>query len=271
MEAPTRRATGSTVTRGLVIQGDLTDTPLPETVQFIQSLRKTGQLALERGEPPQAAAIAFVDGRAVHAHCPPLEGEACFYHLLSWRNGRYLFVPGHPSPERTIDADTGGLLLEGLRRLDEMGRIAQRLPPMGTILHRRRDPAALVHPGLTFAHLRLWRRLDGRTTVGSLLDADGDPQTAHRLAELVGAGLASPVPDHRFLQAIVLAGTGRMAAAGSDPAQRLLSACDGRRSLGELVATLRSPPEEAIAAAEYLLAIGAVRVVRGSAESAFLL
>jgi hypothetical protein len=274
MDGDQRRRTASTVTRGLLIQGELHDTPLPETVQFIQSLRKTGQLALERAEPQQSACLAFVDGQVVHAFCPPLAGEACFFHLLSWREGRYLFLPGPPTPERTIDADTGGLLLEGLRRLDELTRLAAHLPPMGTVLHRRRDPLALRQPGLSFAHLRLWRRLDGRMTVGRILDHDGDPETARLLSELIAAGLASPVPDHRFLQAIVLAQTPRGATTAdprsTDAAQRLLVACDGRRNLADCTLLLRLAPEDLIAAAEYLLALRLVQATRGAEEAQLL-
>jgi hypothetical protein len=274
MEPSSRRTTASAIARGLVLQGDLADTPLPETVQFIQTLRKTGQLALERGNPPQAAGISFIDGNLVHAHCPPLEGEDCFFYLLSWRTGRYLFVPGNPTPERSIKGDNNSLLLEGLRRLDELSRLTQALPPAGTILHRRREAAALQQQRFSFLILQLWRRLDGRVTVGQLLNADGDPQTARHLAELVRAGLASPVPDYHFLEAIILAPVGRPAPASLpsvDLGQRLLAVCDGRLSLADLVSKLRCPPEDLIAAAEYLLALRLARVVRGSAEAALLI
>ncbi len=274
-EAPqsgTRRVTQSSITKGLVIQGNLDDTSLPETVQFLQSLRKTGQLALERNDPRQSAGISFVEGRIVHAFCPPLVGDRCFHHLLTWRSGRYVFLPNAPARERSVTADTNALLLDGLRRLDELQRCQERLPPRGTVLYRRRDPELLYRVQISIAHLRLWRQLDGRATIGDLLDADAE--AGHLLVELVTAGLATPVPDHQFLSQLTLAQTVRGAAQidaeSQDIASRLLIACDGHRSLAEARAVIGCTPEEAIAAAEYLLALRLLHLVKGS-EAAVLL
>lgn len=268
----TRRVTQSSLTRGLVIQGNLDDTALPETIQFIQSLRKTGQLALERGETRQSAGISFVEGRVVHAYCPPLTGEICFHHLLTWRSGRYIFLPNAPANERTITCDTNALLLDGLRRLDELARCLERLPPRGTILYRRRDQRLLERTQLSFAHLRLWRRLDGQATVGAILD--GEPDAAQLLVDLVAAGLAAPDPDHRFTARIVLGPTVRGAAQldpqSRDLAARLLVACDGHRPLADAIDVLGCPPEDGIAAAEYLLALRLLQVRHG-ADAARLL
>lgn len=268
----TRRVTQSSVIKGLVIQGNLDDTSLPETVQFLQSLRKTGQLALERNEPRQSAGISFVEGRIVHAFCPPLTGERCFHHLLTWRSGRYIFLPNAPARERSINSDTNGLLLDGMRRLDELQRCQERLPPRGTVLYRKRDRELLYRVQISFAHLRLWRRLDGRATIGELLDAE--PDAGHLLVELMTAGLVTPVPDHHFLAEISLAQTVRGAAAidpgSQDLAAQMLIACDGHRSLAEARVVLACTPEEAIAAAEYLLALRLLQVVRGAEAAALL-
>jgi hypothetical protein len=269
----TRRITQSSVSKGLVIQGNLNDTSLPETVQFLQSLRKTGQLALERKEPQQSAGISFVDGRIVHAFCPPLVGERGFYHLLTWRTGRYIFLPNAPARERSIAADTNALLLDGLRRLDELRRCQERLPPRGTVLYRRRDIALLHCVQITIAHLRLWRQLDGRVTIGELLDADAE--AGPLLVLLVEAGLATPVPDHHFLAELTLAqtvaGAAQIDVESHDLASRLLIACDGHRSLAEARAVINCSPEEAIAAAEYLLALRLLHLVEGSEAAALLI
>jgi len=254
----TRRVTQSSLTRGLVIQGNLDDTALPETIQFIQSLRKTGQLALERGETRQSAGISFDEGRVVHAYCPPLSGVICFHHLLTWRSGRYIFLPNAPANERTITCDTNALLLDGLRRLND--------------LYRRLDPRLLERTQPSFAHLRLWRRLDGQATVGAILD--GEPDAAQLLVDLVSAGLAAPDPDHRFTARIVLGptvrGAGQLDPQSRDLAARLLVACDGHRPLADAIDVLGCPPEDGIAAAEYLLAMRLLQVRHG-ADAARLL
>lgn len=272
-EQPTnRRSAQSSVTRGLVIQGNLIDTALPETVQFLQSLRKTGQLALERGSPRESAAISFVDGRVVHAVCPPDAGESCFMRLLTWRDGRYVFLPNHQPREQTIDRDTNALLLDGLRLLDEVNRYLERLPPRGTVLYRRRDPDLLRRAQFCFAQLRVWRRLDGRATIGELVDAD--PGCAQHLFELVAAGLATPTADYRFLSRLILVGSQRGAAEDElqarDLASPLLRSCDGRRTLADQQRLLGCHPESMLAAAEYLLAMRLVQVAGGAEEAKLL-
>lgn len=268
----TRRVTQSSLTRGLVIQGNLEDTPLPETIQFIQSLRKTGQLALERGSDRQSAGIGFLDGRVVHAFCPPLAGEACFHSLLTWRSGRYVFLPGSPPAESSIARDTNALLLDGLRLLDELERCLARLPPRGTILFRRRDRRIVDRAHLSFAHLRQLRRMDGIRTVGDMVDEE--PDAAQLLVELVSAGLASPEPDHRFAEAIVLVqtlrGASRLDPQAQDLASRLLVACDGRRSLATAIRLLGCAPEEGLAAADYLLSCRLLSVRQGADEARLL-
>jgi len=271
-QPPTRRVTQSSASKGLVIQGHLEDTPLPETVQFLCSLRKTGQLALERTEPRQSAGISFIDGKVIHAYCPPHSGEVCFHQLLTWRSGRYIFFHNAPAREHSIATETNTLLLDGMRRLDELARCLERLPPRSTILHRRRDRRLLERVQLRYHQLWLWRRLDGRATVGDILDAY--PDSAPVLVELVVAGLADPAPDHRFLFEIVLAqttlGASQLDIRAVDLAARLLIACDGHRTLAEVLHVLPCQPEDLVSAAEYLLARRLVHVSRG-AEAAEML
>jgi hypothetical protein len=268
----TRRHTQSSVLRGLVIQGNLEETPLPETVQFLLNLKKTGILALERAGSRQAASIGFIDGQVVHASAPPLSGEACLLSLLTWREGRYVFMPNQQPRERSINRDTGALLLDGLRLLDELSHSSELLPPRGTVLYRRRSPESLRQASLSFHHYRLWRRLDGRSTIGELVDAD--PTVAALLADLIRTDLATPSPDYRFMERIVLAqtaaGAGQADHDASELAGRLLVLANGRRTLADLRADLGCHAEDALTAAEYLIALRLV-VVKAGGEDAELL
>lgn len=268
----TRRHTQSSAVRGLVIQGNLEETPLAETVQFLLNLRKTGILALERAGSRQAASIGFIEGQVVHASAPPANGESCLLSLLTWREGRYVFMPNQQPRERTISRDTGALLLDGLRLLDELSHSSGLLPPRGTVLYRRRSQESLRHASLSFHHYRLWRRLDGRSTIGELVDAD--PTMASVLADLIRADLATPSPDYRFMDRIVLAqtpsGAGQVDHDASELAGRMLVLVNGRRTLADLRAELGCHAEDALTAVEYLISLRLVMIKAGGEDAELL-
>lgn len=259
--------------RGLVIRGDLADTSLVETIQLVLSLNRTGQLAMERSNPNRSAAIYVDGGQVVHASCPPLAGEGCFYHLLTWRSGRYVFIADARPPVRSIEMSANALLLEGMRRIDDLARMESRLPPRETALLRARDPDVLAGARLTTAQWRLWRQLDGRRTVGEILDAD--PGAAGCLGELIAMGLSTTVADYRFLQRVFLVqtvtGAGQLDPEATDLAARMLIACDGSRSIHDCCNVLGCAPEDGISAATYLLSTRLAQVARGEDAAGLLL
>ena len=78
---------------------------------------RTGVLNLYQGE--STAAIWFDNGNVVDAKLGDLLGEEAFYAALAWQDGDFRFQPDQEPEERRINADPMGLLMEGLRRLDE--------------------------------------------------------------------------------------------------------------------------------------------------------
>lgn len=67
----------------------------------------------------QEAALYFEGGRIVHAVCDLREGNEVVYDLLTWDEGEFELEAAVPSPKQTVDMDWSGLILEGMRRLDE--------------------------------------------------------------------------------------------------------------------------------------------------------
>jgi CRP-like cAMP-binding protein len=104
------------------VLGKLSMISLPELAQTLNMNNRTGTLHLYnadlRGE------IFFVDGNAIDAKLGETEGEDAFYELLTWNEGDFRFKPGDPSREKKIGMDTMGLLMEGLRRIDEASKAA---------------------------------------------------------------------------------------------------------------------------------------------------
>ncbi|MFZ5470321.1 MAG: response regulator [Myxococcota bacterium] len=110
--------------------GSLADMGVVDLVQTFEMGRKTGSIKLE-GE--RSGAIYFKDGKVIDAELGRLKGENAFYRMLNTFEGKFevQFLPVD-RPER-IEVSTQGLLMEGMRRLDEWGRMLEQLPPLETI------------------------------------------------------------------------------------------------------------------------------------------
>ncbi len=110
--------------------GNLADMGVVDLVQTFEIGRKTGIIKLE-GE--RAGVVFFKEGRVIDAELGRLRGENAFYRMLNTFEGKFevSFVT-IDRPER-IEVSTQGLLMEGMRRLDEWGRMLEQLPPLETI------------------------------------------------------------------------------------------------------------------------------------------
>lgn len=110
--------------------GSLSDMGVVDLVQTFEMGRKTGVITIE-GE--RHATIYFREGRVVDAEMGKLQGENAFYRLLNTSDGNFdvQFVPVERSDR--IEISTQGLLMEGMRRLDEWGRVLEQLPPLETV------------------------------------------------------------------------------------------------------------------------------------------
>lgn len=110
--------------------GALSDMGVVDLVQTFEIGRKTGTIRIE-GE--RSGVIYFREGRVVDAELGRLKGENAFYRMLNTFDGKFevAFVPVE-RPDR-IEVSTQGLLMEGMRRLDEWGRMLEQLPPLETV------------------------------------------------------------------------------------------------------------------------------------------
>lgn len=102
---------------GSAFQGDLRTMSLASIIQMNCEERIVGLLHLRR--PGQEGRIFFDEGRVVHAEVGNLSGENAVYHLLEWEQGTFSLDMGISPQQRTIDAEWSGLILEGMRRIDE--------------------------------------------------------------------------------------------------------------------------------------------------------
>ena len=107
-------------TRGGPIAGLLSEMSLIDWMQSLEQGRKTCMLQLRSGK--ETAKLYFTRGQVTHAECGPLQGDSAVYKVLTWAEGEWEVDFSKTSDQRTTTMSTTGLMMEGLRMLDEANR-----------------------------------------------------------------------------------------------------------------------------------------------------
>ena len=118
------RQAGEISTAGM--SGELTDyINLVDLFQIINTGGKTG--AIDLTLPEGDARVLFHEGEIIHSSFGPLQGKEALFALLAQQNGSFTYINGLTEEEKNMPILGGfvGLLLEGLQRLDERGRMKQ--------------------------------------------------------------------------------------------------------------------------------------------------
>lgn len=120
--------------------GQLDQVDLPTVIQTLVSTRQSGVLAVADERGANVAQVLLVDGEIVRARCKGMEGEEAFYEVfLRDEPGEFLFrTKGVPEAasigETPIEIPAMSLLMEAMRRIDEVRRFRELLPEAGTPL-----------------------------------------------------------------------------------------------------------------------------------------
>ena len=100
------------------LEGNLQMMSLASIIQINCDERNQAQLTLNH--QGQDGTIFFKDGEMIHAESAGLTGDEAIYSLLGWENGSFQLKMGTEPRQRTINKPWSGLLLEGMRRIDEI-------------------------------------------------------------------------------------------------------------------------------------------------------
>ncbi|MBL0218462.1 MAG: DUF4388 domain-containing protein [Myxococcales bacterium] len=165
--------------------GRVADMPVVDVIQTIEISRKSGVIQFV-GERGRQAAIYFRDGKVIDAEAGALQGEDAVYRLLTWSEGEFEVVFRTVRRREVITTSSQGLLMEGMRRLDEWSRILEQLPPL---THRFDIDAAELSTRLGDVpddNNRILRLIDGKRTLLEVLDASdfGDLECLQAVARL---------------------------------------------------------------------------------------
>ncbi|MFS8067867.1 MAG: response regulator, partial [Byssovorax sp.] len=169
--------------------GSIADMNVVDLLQTFEVSRKSGIVHLTNGE--SAADIFFRDGKVVDAALGRLGGEEAVYRALIWNDGEFEVEFTKVENPDAIESSTQGLLMEGMRRVDEWGRLLEALPPLTTVFEV--DSEELLErlneiPDELNSILRLF---DGKRNLMSVVDASPfeDLSTLSTISKLYFEGL----------------------------------------------------------------------------------
>lgn len=182
---------GPTPAPGATLAGDLAAFPLADFLGFVHQARMTGTLSVLSGGGSRS--VSFREGR-VSGSSSEVRGErpgevaarlgfpgdgtlpvserwrvareqvtAIFHAVLAARDGVFYLVQGEDEgAAAALSLDTQAVLMDAVRRIDEMEHFRSRIPG-GEVFLRRREPREAV--ALEAAEERLLALVDGRRRV----------------------------------------------------------------------------------------------------------
>jgi len=176
------------------MSGDLTEVPLPDLLQLFSTNQKSGVLTLsglQRGK-------VYIKGGsllyAVIAGEPPLSPMKALCRMLLWETGAFVMEPFEDTVEFAdpFRGKTEGILIEALRQVDELRRLAPKLPAADAKL-RLSAPLAPKLSALPPADLDLLQLVINCGTLKGVVDrmAGTDYEACAALHRLMTAGYVS--------------------------------------------------------------------------------
>jgi hypothetical protein len=97
---------------------------LPDVVQLYVLSNATGVLVVKHHEGE--GRLYFERGTIPHAITANARGDDAFFEIMMWSGGEFQMRAGVRAPERSIETDWQGLLMESCRRIDEEKRARPR-------------------------------------------------------------------------------------------------------------------------------------------------
>ncbi len=104
------------------VGGKLSEMNLLDWMSSLEQGRKTCALIVRHGA--DECTLYFDEGQVSHAVCGTLKGDQAVFKVLTWTEGDWELDFTMTATERTTTMPTQGLMMEGLRLLDEANRDA---------------------------------------------------------------------------------------------------------------------------------------------------
>ncbi len=125
-------AAGRRTSQVRTMSGSIAEIPLPDLMQLFSASKKSGVLVIRTDQ--DVGKIYFDGGQVVFStvndnlEVKPLKS---LFRILTWVDGTFDMEPPEERefPEK-ISMSTEGILMEGMRQLDEVRRLSEDMPPM---------------------------------------------------------------------------------------------------------------------------------------------
>jgi DNA-binding response OmpR family regulator len=161
-------ANRSTLTGRTRFAGSTQDMAVVDLLQTFEVSRKSGVVHLRSGA--QEGHIYFREGKIIDAELGRLRGEEAIYRALIWNEANFEVEFKAIANEDIIGGSTQAILMEGMRRVDEWGRLCEQLPPLTSVFEI--DHAQLLErlneiPDELNGILKLF---DGKRTLADVVD-----------------------------------------------------------------------------------------------------
>ncbi len=169
--------------------GSIQDMAIVDLLQTFEVSRKSGTVRLIAGS--QDAFVFFREGKIVDAELGRLRGEEAIYRALVWNDAEFVVEFGAVQNEDIVETSTQGILMEGMRRVDEWGRLLEQLPPLSTVFELDIDSLLERLNEIPDELNGILRLFDGRRTLMQVVDASPfeDLSTLSTISKLYFEGL----------------------------------------------------------------------------------
>ena len=185
------QVTGSRRPEPKMMQGNIEEIPLPDLLQLLSTSRKSGVLVL-RSEWGTGR-LYLRKGQIYFANVDEsfdVSPRKAMFRMLTWDKGLFeLEPPDDRTVMEEIQESTEGLLMEGMRQLDEFRELSAKLPPFEAIVSIPR-PLSPRLKELKPAELDLMQTALDEATVQQIIDQSPqtDLETAQALLSLLERG-----------------------------------------------------------------------------------
>jgi DNA-binding response OmpR family regulator len=188
----TRHATNAGRTH---FSGSIADMNVVDLLQTFEVSRKSGVAHITNGESD--AHVYFRDGKVVDATLGRLMGEEAVYRTLIWNEGDFEVEFSKVDCPDVIESSTQGLLMEGMRRVDEWGRLLEALPSLSTVFEVDSDELLERLNEIPDELNAILRLFDGRRSLMHVVDESPfeDLSTLSTISKLYFEGLLVPAEE----------------------------------------------------------------------------
>ncbi|MBN2088493.1 response regulator [candidate division KSB1 bacterium] len=200
------------------LNGRLEELSVIELIESFGVERKTGILTVT-SQQGKSGQIYFKDGCVINAKQDKFQKEKAIFEMLNWANGTFNMVFKEVNVPDEIAVSNLGLLLEGLKRLEQREKLTKQIPNLDTTFLPTATFMKLISQrNLSAEYVKLIALFDGKHRVEEILNLSpfDDLKTLEVIVQLNKQQLIKTAGWDEKVVSTPLAGAGELAISDSD-------------------------------------------------------